>query len=272
MPPWSLFALVGAGAAFLAGRGWHRRAHQHAAAAASGLAPIADLSHLPTSLQRTALWTLTDGGFEQRPVHGTLSRGAHDVEVTAFDFDTLRERRGEWAYLPVDRPFRIGGTVSVVVCEVERAFPHLLLKREGQGDRLADDDLLERVSHVAKIARDGLGLSRNHAAELPATLPANALGLALPAGWRAYGDATLLGELVGSGFAPILAQAGRRDLVIELIDALVVVYPAARDVIGSDAFGDLATTALTLVDGVLASSRALSPRGVESQRGGGERQ
>jgi hypothetical protein len=34
-------------------------------------------------------------------------------------------------------------------------------------------------------------------------------------------------------------------------------------VVGADAFADLTTTALVIVDGVLACSPALSPRGVE---------
>ena len=43
----------------------------------------------------------------------------------------------------------------------------------------------------------------------------------------------------------------------------MIVYPAARDVVGADAFADLTSTALAIVDGVLACSPALSPRGVE---------
>src|SRR5204863_484516 len=81
-------------------------------------------------------WSLAEGGFEGRVVHGALSRGRHDLDVTAFDLETLRERRGEWAYLPVEPPFRIAGTVSIVVCEVDRAFPHVLFKRAGRGDDL----------------------------------------------------------------------------------------------------------------------------------------
>lgn len=267
MPAWTVFAVLGAGVAYLFGRGAYQRSQQHAAATASGLTPISDLTHLPGALQRTALWPLSDGGFESRIVHGTLSRGAHDIAITAFDFETLRERRGEWAYLPVDRPFRIGGQISVVVCEVDRAFPHLLLKRAGQGDELRADNLIERSGSVAKAARDGLGLPSKYPAELPRTLRAEALAVELPEGWRAYGsDPAPLGELMAHGLASTLVQAGRRDLVIELIDQLIVVYPAAREVIGSDAFGDLTATALALVDGILASSPALSPRGVEPQR------
>lgn len=262
-----MFALLGAGFGYLATRGLHRGKQQRAAATASGLVPVRDLTHLPSSLQRTALWPLSDGGFETRVVHGTLSREAHDIDITAFDFETLRERRGEWAYLPVDVPFRIGGRISVVVCEVDRMFPHLLLKRAGQGDELREDDFIERKGSIAKAARDGLGLAHKYPAELPATIPFNALAVPLPEHWRAYGrDAEPLAELLAHGLATTLAQAGRRDLVVELIDQLIVVYPAAREVIGSDAFGDLTTTALALVDGILASSRGLSPRGIEPAR------
>ena len=262
---WYFLGAVAAGFAFLATRGSVRRHRQAAAADASGLAPAFDLRHLPGALQRTALWTLADGGFERRVLHGELSRGAEDVAVTAFDLETLRERRGEWAFLPVEPPFRIGGIVSVVACEVDRAFPHVLLKRVGRGDDNADDNLLERVGSIAKVARDGLGVPRSYPAELPRTLAAAPLDVPLPAQWRAYGDRAALEALAGAGLGAALESAGRRDLVIELIDSLVIVYPAARDVVGADAFADLTATALALVDGVLASSLRVSPRGIEAR-------
>jgi len=122
---WYLLGGLAAGAVYLASRGKLRRRNQVAAADASGLVPVSDLTHLPSVLQRSALWALAEGGFETRVVHGALSRGKHDYDVTAFDLETLRERRGEWAYLPVEPPFRIAGTVSIVVCEIDRVFPHV---------------------------------------------------------------------------------------------------------------------------------------------------
>jgi hypothetical protein len=219
---------------------------------------------VPAALQRTALWVLADGGFERRVVHGRLARTGGDVAITAFDLETLRERRGEWAFLPVEPPFRIGGVVSVVVCEIDRQFPHVLLKRAGRGDELTDDDLVERLRHVAKAARDSLGVARSYPSELPAALAASPLATALPTGWRAYTRAPELVELLlGAGLRATLEAANRRDLVIELLDQLVVVYPAARDVVGPDAFADLTTTALQIVDGVLAASPPVTPRGIE---------
>jgi hypothetical protein len=257
-----LIALLGGGFGLLAARAVFQRRHQTAAASAAGLAAIHDLAHLPPALQRTALWSLSDGGFESRVVHGTVSRGAHDVGVTAFDLETLRERRGEWAYLPVDRPFRVGATVSVVVCEVDRAFRHVLLKREGAGDDLQQDDVLDQMTHLAKAARVGLGLGHSFPAELPPGLGKPALPGA-PAHWRAYGDAALLADLLGGGVRDLLTSIERRDLVVELLDDLVVIYPAAHDATGADALADLTATALLVVDGVLAATRPLSPRGVE---------
>lgn len=260
---WYFIGGLAAGAAFLASRGTLRRRQQEAAADASGLVPVADLTHLPTTLQRTALWALAEGGFETRIVHGALSRGKHDLDVTAFDLETLRERRGEWAYLPVEPPFRIAGTVSIVVCEVDRAFPHVLFKRAGRGDDLAEDDVVERAGSITKLARGGLGMPSSYPAELPRALPAAALSVRLPDHWRAYGDAAVVDALLAAGFAATLERAARRDLVVELLDGLVIVYPAARDVVGADAFADLTSTALVIADGVLACSPALSPRGVE---------
>ncbi len=268
MVEWYFIGGLAVAIAFLATRGTVRRRSQEAAADASGLTPVGDLTHLPDTLQATALWSLAEGGFERRPLHGVVSRGSEDVDVTAFDLETLRERRGEWAYLPVEPPFRIGGVVSVVVCEVDRMFPHVLLKREGRGDDNADDDPLERAGSLAKAARDGLGMPRSYAAELPPGLAGISapLDVALPAQWRAYGDRTALAALLEAGLGAALERSGRRDLVIELLGPLIVAYPAARDAAGADAFADLTATTLALVDGVLASSPRISPRGVESHR------
>jgi hypothetical protein len=223
------------------------------------------LTGLPLALQHTALWAISDGGFERRVLHGVLSRAGGDVAVTAFDLETLRERRGEWAYLPVDPPFRIAGVVSVVACVVARTFPHVLLKRVGHGDELSDDSYIERVGHVAKLVRDRLGVSRSYESELPATVPRTALSLPLPQHWRAYSHAAdAVESLLTSGFASTLARASRRDLVVELLGELILVYPAARDVVGPDAFADLTTTALDIVDGILLASPPMSPRGIES--------
>lgn len=262
---WKLLGGLVVGTGFLLGRSLFRRQHQDAAAHASGLTPVADLSHLPQALQRTALWALADGGFERRVVAGMLSRGGADIDVTAFDLQTLREHRGEWAFLPVDPPFRIAGVVSVVVCEIDRAFPHVLLKRTGRGDELIDDNRIERAGHLAKNVRDRLGMARKYESELPKTLPAAPIAAALPEHWRAYTAAPALIEtMLPAGLRAALETASRRDLVIELLEGLVLVYPAARDVVGPDAFADLTTTALQVVEGVLAASPPVSPRGVEA--------
>ncbi len=262
---WFLGGVI-AGAALLVSRTVVRRKQQQTAADASGLSPVPDLSHVSPALQQTALWCLADGGFERRVVHGVIARGAHDIDVTAFDMETLRERRGEWAWLPVEPPFRIAGLVSVVACEMDRAFPHALFKHVGRGDELIDDDHIERLGSISKSVRDGFGLARSYPAELPA-LPATPLASGLPEGWRGYSHAAdEIGALIGGGLGGVLQRASRRDLVVELLGALVVVYPAARDVVGGDAFADLTQTALAIAEGVLAASPALTPRGVADHR------
>lgn len=257
---WLIYGIVAGGGAALAGSTMFRRSRQTAIASASGLEPTDDLSHLPESLQRTALWAIADGGFERRAVHGTVSRAGGDREVTAFDLETLRSRRGEWAYLPVEPPFRLGDVVSVVACDLDRPLPHLLLKRTGRGDKLHDDDLGEIATSLTRIARGALRVGRNHLAELPATLPPTPLDVELPEHWRAYGrDADAL--LRHTAFRAALAATHRRDLVIELIDSLMIVYPAARAITGADPFADLISSALALGDAIRVA--VASPRGVE---------
>lgn len=256
---WLIPAVLVLGATWLA---WTKQRHkrdQLAAANSAGLETARDLSHISPALQRTALWSLAEGGFERRVVHNVIARNGIDIAVTAFDLETLRDRRGEWAWLPVDPPFRIGGLVSVVICELDRAFPHALLKRAGRGDKLLPDDKLGG-NPLIRGARALLGLPPENEAELPTALSAQPLAIELPEHWRAY--ATAVDPVLASeGLHDALARAKRRDLVVELIDSLVVVYPAALDVSGADAFADLVETALGIVDGLRASQ--LSPRGVE---------
>lgn len=260
---WKLFGTLGAGATYLIGRNIVRRTHQDAAARAAGLVAAPDLTHVPASLQQTALWMLADGGFERRVVHGVMPRAGGDVGVTAFDLETLRDRRGEWAWLPVDAPFRIGGLVSIVVCEIDRAFPHVLFKRAGRGDELGDDSRVERAMHVAKQMRDRLGIKRSYPAELPAGVPVERLDVALPEHWRVYSrEPEVVTALLDGGVRRTLEAANRRDLVVELVDRLVLVYPAAREVLGADALADLTTTALAVVDGILTASPRVTHRGI----------
>ncbi len=255
---------LAAGASLLVGRMMFRRSHQESAARAAGLEAIRDLSEIPAALQKSALWTLSDGGFETRVVAGKLSRERGDVSMWAFDLETLREKRGEWAWLPVEPPFRLAGVVSVVVCAIDRTMPHVLLKRTGRGDEMVDDSLTQRFGSVMKVVRDALRLARSYPAELPAPLPPKRVDIELPEGWRAYTDTPdFLGKLCANGFTAALEHASRRDLVVELIDSLVIVYPAAREVVGPDAFADLTSTAQILVDGVLSASQPLTPRGVD---------
>src|SRR5262245_16970390 len=58
----------------LFGRHVYRRSHQEAAAKASGLASVADLTHVTAALRRTRRRRLAGGGSERGVVHGSLAR------------------------------------------------------------------------------------------------------------------------------------------------------------------------------------------------------
>jgi hypothetical protein len=263
VPGWIFLGGLAAGASLLVGRGALRRAQRRAAADAAGLEEGGDLSHLPPALQRSALWAIAEGGFERRVVRGTAAREHADVAVTGFDLETLRERRGEWAYLPIEPPFRIAGVVSVAACSLDRDVPHVLLKRAGLGDKLVDDDLVARATSATKIARTALGVPRSYPAELPAALPAAPVDLELPEQWRGYTRAPdVLGVMLSRGLRAKLATIARRDLVVELVDRLVLVYFAAREPAGPDALADLLAIALALAD-ALVDAGAITPRGRE---------
>jgi hypothetical protein len=147
------------------------------------------------------------------------------------------------------------------VCELDRTFPHVLLKRTGRGDKIHDDSLGEISTSLTRLAREALRTARHYPAELPPALAPEALELELPEHWRAYGR-EVEPLLRHAEFRGALARTHRRDLVIELIDSLLIVYPAARAIAGADPFADLVSSALALVDAIRAS--VVSPRGVEN--------
>jgi hypothetical protein len=268
---WLFAGVLGAGSAFLGGRYLLRRGHQAQAAHAAGLEPVRDLAHLPQTLQRTALWSLADGGFERRVIHGVMRRDAGEVDVTAFDLETLRERRGEWAWLPVDEPFRIGDVVSVVACVVDRIFPHVLFKHAGGGDNPRAPSLLDGGipmhpgdNRGMKLARDILRVGKSYEADRPPGIPAERTAITLPGQWRVYTTSPdYLRPLLDLGFSRALEATLVRDLVIEILDDLVLIYPAQRDVVGADALADLTSVALRLVDGILDGTRPLTARGLQ---------
>lgn len=265
---WSFFAFLAGGIGILLWRSRNEAMQRDERGDAAGLDPAHDLTHLPEGLAGTALWSLSDGGFERRLLRGTISKAAADVEITAFDLETLRERRGEWAYLPVEQPFRIRGLVTVVVAELPGPLPHLLFKRRGRGDELMPDDWVERETSVAKGARDLLGLPQQYAAELPAGLAAAAALVARPVSgapdWRGYaGDELLFQELLRGGLAAELAKVEMRDLVIELCEHVLVAYPATRDALGTSGFAELCAAASSVTAAVRRVLAGRSPRGVD---------
>lgn len=265
---------VGGGFAALAFGAWMRRRVRDEAAEATGLAP-ADLGHLPACLQQTALWKLADGGFESGGLAGMLPRGSIDVEVTAFELETLRERRGEWAYLPVDPPFRLDSHVRVVVFRIPRRFPHVLFKRRGTADQLPERTAYERGANLAAGARVVLGGGEGKEAELPATLPPTPLDIPLPDGWRVYSaDPVFVAALAKEPLITTLTEEGSADEVIELLDDLIVIYQARAHRIRD--FGDAGPTpwprmaqyiiddGLQIVDAVTRLTAPTDPRGVHT--------
>lgn len=262
---WYLIAGIATGFALLAARAFGRRRSQGDAALAAGLKPVRDLTHLPPEFQRSLLWALADGGFEHRVMHGVVQLRVEDVDMTVFDLETLREHRGEWVYLPVESPFRIAGVVTVAVCQLDRKLPHALFRRTGAGDLMVSGGLSTAAATMASAARIGLGLPREQTAELPPNMSPQPLAIDLPAHWRVYAsDPGAVAALCANGLHHALAQIDRRDLVVELIDSLVIIYPAMHELVAADAMADLSSCALVIADAALMATRPMSPRGVEA--------
>lgn len=73
------------------------------------------------------------------------------------------------------------------------------------------------------------------------------------------GDELTFAELVRGGFDEALGRVQMRDLVIELVDHVLVAYPATRDALSIDGFAELckaaASTAASVRRALLATPR-----------------
>lgn len=275
---WMFWSFIAAGAGVLALAARQRAAATAARSTRLGMTARPDLTEVPSELQRTALWTLTEGGTERGVVGGVLSLAAHDVEITCFDLAEHRRLRLEWAWLDVATPFRLHTPLTIVACRIPRQLPHLLIKRAGPADTIAPRDVEQApraaVGAPAMVDAIALGAAAHAARALtevkdmaeapPTSLGRAALTLSLPPGWRAWGppapsedDRRLAGALVGDG-----ALAPDHELVIETLGPLIVVYVASGGPLAGAPLDDVVDAAIAVCERALAQTPVLGPRGV----------
>lgn len=236
-----IIALI-AGFGFIAGRDhWRRRRHL-AAAERQGLLPSASgLAHLPACFQESVLFLVGDGGHERQVSTGALALQPADdgvtdgddaeMVLTVFDFTAQRDVRGEWGYLDSRPRFRIFSPLTVVAVELPTTVSHLLIKRRGGAEIIAEDKL-GRYKSVADIARDVSTIERAMAVAPPPTLPRESVPVAtVDADYLVWAeDPALAATLLDRHLADYLrapALAGQ-ELIIEILDSLILVY-CARD-------------------------------------------
>ncbi len=215
---WMFWSFIAAGAGVLALAARQRAAATAARSTRLGMTARPDLTEVPSELQRTALWTLTEGGTERGVVGGVLSLAAHDVEITCFDLAEHRRLRLEWAWLDVATPFRLHTPLTIVACRIPRQLPHLLIKRAGPADTIAPRDVEQApraaVGAPAMVDAIALGAAAHAARALtevkdmaeapPTSLGRAALTLSLPRMARVGAARPVRGR------SPARRRAGRR--------------------------------------------------------------
>ncbi|MCE9579929.1 MAG: hypothetical protein K8W52_42825 [Deltaproteobacteria bacterium] len=276
---WMFWSFIAAGSGVLALAARQRGAATAARSTRLGMTPRPDLTEVPSELQGTALWALTEGGTERGVVGGVLSLAAHDVEITCFDLEDHRRLRFEWAWLDVATPFRLHTPLTIVACRIPRALPHLLIKRAGPGDTIApraaehalragpvgapvlvDAIALGAAAHVARALTE----FKDMAEAAPKTLGREALAITLPADWRAWGppaatddDRRLASALIGDG-----ALAPEHELVIETLGPLILAYVASSGPLAGAPLDEVVDAAIAVCERALAKTPVLGPRGV----------
>jgi hypothetical protein len=249
--------LIG-GFSFLYGQRRYRAVRRKALAARGGLAYRSrGLESLPAELQQSVLFRIAGGGHERDVITARPVLAEESVPFTAFDFELHRDVRGEWAYLDVDRPFRLHGPTSVLAYELPVRCAHVVIKRAGPADTI-EDQPLERYRSIAHTVRDASALE--HASPIEAgELAPESEGFGPADRWRVWiadpeqARSILPPRLRGYLISP---ASGDRELVIELIGRLALLYPASGGPLEQSELLSMQTFADELVTQVV---RALAP-------------
>jgi len=253
-----VIAAVAIGGGLLLARFWMQSSRREQLANDRGLDYVQrGLAHLPSEFLRTVLFSVGDGGHESHVAAGTVTIGDQSIPHSVFELQLQRDVRGEWAYLATSPAFRIHSPTTVLAYTLDRDFRHTVIKRRGPSLIVAENDV-EAFTSLAGLLRDISGIERAMQVEPPngidqTAIPFESLGEEYFV-WSAHAESarTALGENVQELL--MSAKAGGRDLTIELLGPLVIIYCAsdgrlsADDVMSASAFAD------ELCERLLASS------------------
>lgn len=260
-----LIAIIGTGAGLAVFRTRRSRSMRRLAGRAGLSFALRGLESVPLAFQSTVLFLASDGGHERDVAYGTRQIGDHKVRFWAFAFAFQRDVRGEWCYVETEPPFALRGPTTVLCYEQPVEFQHIVIKRRGRSDTIGAGDL-DFAKNVASLAREALGDHRGVGVEVPPALAKTALEVSeLSAEYLVFGpDDVYTNRVLPSEARQLLLSpaAGSRELVVELVGRLVVLYPASG---GPLSAGD--TMAMTAFGDELC--RRLVGRGAEGPRGVG---
>jgi hypothetical protein len=273
---WGFYALIAGGFGLLGLGARRRAATTERRTARLGLGPRPDLTHVPVELQQTVLWTLCDGGTERSVIGGRVEVPGGEVDVTCFDLEDLRHKRMEWAWLEVAPPFRLHTPLTVVVCALPRALPHLLVKRAGPADRIEprDSERPVRVHAGAAGAVDLVGAvttglatraalkvieARSTPEPPPPSLAREALRGLADAPWHVWAGADP-GEAARRLATALITGLERdshgREWVIETLGPALVAYVASGGPLGEAGLEELVDLVAGACERVLAATPA----------------
>jgi hypothetical protein len=242
-----LVAIFGSGAGLAIARTRRSRSMRRLAGHSGLSFARRGLESVPAEFQRTLLFLAADGGHERDVAYGTRRLGDHKVRFWAFAFAFQRDVRGEWSYVETEPPFALRSPTTVLCYEQPVEFQHMVLKKLGRSDRVTADDL-DFAKNVASLTREAMGDPRGVGVAPPPPLARAAIELRELSGeYVVFGpDPVYVDHAITGPTRQLLISpaSGSRELVIELVGQLVVLYTAsggamsAADTLAMTAFGD----------------------------------
>lgn len=221
------------------------------------------LREAPSELQQSVLFLVSDGGHERDVLTGDLLLAEEHVGFIGFDMAFQRDVRGEWAFLATDPPFRLFSPATVLLYQLPREFAHLVVKRCGRADAIGDE-ISELYKSFASVAREMSIIDRVIAVPPPPSIGRTPMELpALAAEYRVWGaDAAEARAILTEETARYLQSlaAGGRELVIELLGSIMLVYCASEASLSEEDAESLGTFSRELCRQILENTRDLARR------------